>query len=65
MSYSPLLAATYEKYSCEKEYFLDRSVTDDGTQTVHWSHDIDLHSGQKLRAGGGYMKGHKIRLGRT
>jgi hypothetical protein len=28
-----------------------------------WSHDIDLHSGQKLRAGGGYMKGHKIRLG--
>jgi hypothetical protein len=63
MSWSTLSAATYEKYSWEDGYFLDRSISDDGTQAVHWSHDIDLHSGQRVRAGGGYMKGYKIRLG--
>jgi hypothetical protein len=73
MSYSSSLAVTYENYTCEKGYFLDRSVADDGTQSVHWSRDLfppprlypgagfNLQSGLKARAGGGYMKGHKIR----
>lgn len=63
MSSSSSLAVTYEKYYCDKGHFLDRSVADDGTQSVHWSRDVDLQSGQKARAGGGYVKGHKIRLG--
>lgn len=34
MSWSTLSAATYEKYSCEDDYFLDRSISDDGTQAI-------------------------------
>ena len=60
---SSLCAPPYEKYTCDRGYFLDRSISSDGTQSVHWSHNINLSAGTKSRAGGGYMKGHKIRLG--
>jgi hypothetical protein len=56
-------AAPLEKYSCENGYFLDRWIGSDGVQGAHWSREIELKTGEKVRAGGGYMKGHKIRLG--
>jgi|SRR6516164_8919026 len=63
LSYSSQAGELVEKYSCERGYFLDRYVSNDGVQDVHWSHDIGVISGQEMRAGGGFMQGHKIRLG--
>jgi hypothetical protein len=61
--FSSIQAAVFEKYGCERGYFLDRWIGDNDKQDAHWSHNVELQSGGLVRAGGGYMDGHKIRLG--
>jgi len=56
------LADASEKYVCERQHFFDRWVDRVGNGATGRK-ITELKSGEKMKAGCGFGKGHRIRLG--